>query len=297
MALRHDLPAISYIRNRNMSSHSFRGTSRGLSAIVLGCLLLGILFVCATCATPASARTKEVLTSELIYTPAVVVIPEVRTPDGELRTYRTPQGVSYWRAGLPVYKGDRVKLNVFVSTGGADLAETRVRLDNTEMDRRTAAPWHSSVDTGNLAEGYHYVEAWARTGGENPRAATAGLVFFVDPKPGTQADTASPVVQDVPPPSDMPDVKLNPGTGGPSVQISSEDPEIQKALDAGARVVIRGPAVFIVSGPGPSEGFVYALYRGDQQIHRSDVLKMDTRINLRPNAPNAICVSPPTDST
>lgn len=253
---------------------------RGLTAIILGLLFAGAL--------PGTARAaREVVTSELIYTPAVVVIPEVRTAEGEIRTYKTPQGVSYWRAGLPVYKGDRVKLNVFVSTGGADLAETRVRLDNVEKDRRTAAPWHSTLETADLNEGYHYVEAWARTGGANPRAATAGLVFFVDPKQAPLASTTSPIVEDVPPPDNNPDVKLDPGAGGPAVQVSSDNSEAQKALEAGARVTLRDEVVFSVSGPGPSEGFVYALYRGDQQIHRSGVLNLSTRVKLRPNAPNA----------
>jgi len=241
----------------------------------------------AFAAQGARTKAKEVVTSELIYTPAVVVIAEVRTPGNELRTYRTAKGVSYWRQGLPVFKGDRVKLNVFVSTGGAELAETRVRLDNVEVDRRTSAPWHSSLDTGVLAEGYHFVEAWARTGGDTPRDATAGLVFFVDPKQMPQATTESPIIEDVAPPENSPDVKLNPGEGGPAVQVSSEDAEAQKALDAGTRVMLKGPIVFSVSGPGPSECFIYALYRGDQQIHRSGVLAVGTRVNLRPNAPDA----------
>lgn len=250
--------------------------------------LAGLWALCFALAPAGARAAREVVTSELIYTPAVVVIGEVRTPDGEMRTYKTAQGVTYWRAGLPVYKGDRVKLNVFVSTGGAALAETRVRLDNVEKDRRTAAPWHSTLETADLAEGYHYVEAWARTGGDNPRSSTAGLVFFVDPRSEPLATTASPVVEDVPPPPDAaPEMKFDPGAGGPSVQISTEDAEARKALESGGRVALRNEVIFSVSGPGPEEGYVYALYRGDQQIHRSGVLPLSTRVKLRPNAPNA----------
>jgi hypothetical protein len=32
------------------------------------------------------------------YVPGVAVVPEVRTPTGELRTYRTGLGYSYWRS-------------------------------------------------------------------------------------------------------------------------------------------------------------------------------------------------------
>lgn len=249
----------------------------------------------ALLAVAASAGVaREKVTSELIYTPAVVIIPEVRAPDGELRAYHTPDGVTYWRAGLPVYQGDRVKLNVFVSTGGVDLAETRVRLDNEERDRRTSAPWHSSVDTGALAEGYHFVEAWARTGGKAPRDATATLVFFVDPKSPPRVSADSPVVEDVPPPKSAPEPDVDASQGGPTVRLSSANAEARKALDAGTRVLLTGPVEFSVTGPGPDEGYIYALYRGDKQIHRSGTLPLDTRVNLRPDAPGAPGLQPGT---
>ena len=249
-----------------------------------GVLALGLL---ALLPQAARAAEKETVTTRLIYTPAVVVIPEVRTPQGELRSYRTAQGVSYWHAGLPVYKGDRVKLNVFVSTGGAELAETRVRLDNQEISRRTEAPWNVTLDTGDLPEGYHYVEAWARTGGEDPRSATANVVFFVDPKQAPQADTASPIVDAIPAPDDAPAPNIAPDEGGPTVQLSADTPAAQKALETGARVLITEPVTFTVSGPGPEDGFVYALYRGSEEIHRSKELALGAKVKLRADAKDA----------
>lgn len=238
-------------------------------------------------ATAADTAPPAGTTTRLIYTPAVVIIPEVRTPQGELRSYRTAQGVSYWHAGLPVYKGDGVKLNVFVSTGGADLAETRVRLDNKEISRRTEAPWDVTLDTGDLSGGYHYVEAWARTGGDDPRASTASLVFFVDPKQAPQPDSSSPIVEAVPPPEDAPAPDLAPDQGGPSVQISADTPAAQKALDTGARVTVAAPVVFSVAGPGPDESYVYALYRGKEEIYRSKSRPIGSKVQLRPDAKDA----------
>lgn len=259
-----------------------------LRALALGLLPLAAAHAAdAPAATAAEAPPPGTVTTRLIYTPAVVVIPEVRTPDGEMRAYRTAGGVSYWHDGLPVYKGDSVKLNVFVSTGGADLAETRVRLDNKEISRRTEPPWDVTLDTGDLSTGYHYVEAWARTGGEDPRAATANLVFFVDPKPAPQPDNTSPVVETIPPPADAPAPVLARDQGGPAVQISADKPAAQKALDTGARVVVAAPVIFSVSGPGPDEGYVYALYRGADEIYRSKTRPVGSKVQLRPDAEGA----------
>ena len=59
---------------------------------IVSLLLLGF----AAAAVPrAAAAENEIVSTQLIYTPAVVVIPEVRAPDGALRTYRTANGVSY----------------------------------------------------------------------------------------------------------------------------------------------------------------------------------------------------------
>ena len=218
------------------------------------------------------------------YVPGVAVVPEVRTPSGELRTYRTGLGFSFWRTDLPIYKGDKVLLNVFVCLGGAELAESRVRVDNEEISRRSSAPWSAQLDTGTLKEGYHFVEAWAKTKGNSPHTATATVTLFIDP----HAPGASPQAPIVEPLASTPDpavLTLPTTQGGPSVSLSCDDPAGQAALTKGAPVRIADPLVFAVSGPGPAEGFTYALYRGGSQIHKSDVLPIGTRIKLRRNAP------------
>lgn len=220
------------------------------------------------------------------YVPGVAVVPEVRTPSGELRTYRTGLGFSYWRSDLPIYKGDKVLLNVFVCLGGAELAESRVRVDNEEISRRTSAPWSTQLDTGSLKDGYHFVEAWAKTKGNNPHTATATVTLFIDP----HAPGASPQAPIVEPLASTPDpaiLTLPPAQGGTSVSLSCDDPAGQAALTKGTAVRIADPVVFAVSGPGPAEGFTYALYRGGSQIHKSDILPVGTRIKLRRNTPGA----------
>jgi hypothetical protein len=71
------------------------------------------------------------------------------------------------------------------------------------------------------------------------------------------------------------------------VQISADTPAAQKALETGARVVIAAPVIFSVSGPGPDEGYVYALYRGADEIYRSKVKPIGSKVQLRPNAKDA----------
>ena len=236
-------------------------------------IIAAVAFVCLLGAAHAES-----------YVPGVAVVPEVRTPSGELRTYRTGLGFSYWRSDLPIYKGDKVLLNVFVCLGGAELAESRVRVDNEEISRRTSAPWSAQLDTGTLKEGYHFVEAWAKTKGNSPHTATATVTLFIDP----HAPGASPQASLVEPLASTPDpavLTLPPAQGGPAVSLSCDDPAGQAALTKGGAVRVADAVVFAVSGPGPAEGFTYALYRGGRQIHKSDVLPVGTRIKLRRNAP------------
>lgn len=232
---------------------------------------------------PADARDAV---TRLVFTPSVAIVPEVRTAQGELRTYRLADGATYWKEGLPVFRGDRVKINVFVSSGGEDLAESVVRLDNVTVSRKTAPPWDVGLTTDTLTEGYHFVEAWARTGGAEPRDASKTLVFFVDPRAVGQATTVSPVLETVAL-SDEAVPKLPPAAGGPSVQISADLSDAQAALTSGKVLRLTGPVEFSISGPAPNEGFVYALYRGETEIHRSERLEVGTRVKLRPDAPDA----------
>ena len=76
-------------------------------------------------------------------------------------------------------QGDKVKLNVFVATGGADLKEIKVRLDNAHIADITTSPWNTVIDTASLGTGSHMLEVWAQATGDPPQSSTKQLSFFV----------------------------------------------------------------------------------------------------------------------
>jgi hypothetical protein len=116
----------------------------------------------------------------VVYSPGLALIPEVLQKDGvSEQTYNTTQGPSLWTETLPIPQGDKIKLNVFVATGGADLKEIIVRLDNARIADITTAPWSETLDTANMQAGYHMIEVWAQASGNPPQAATKTLTFFV----------------------------------------------------------------------------------------------------------------------
>lgn len=140
---------------------------------------------------PAALATK----SSVSYAPGVSLVPEVLLPDGATpRMYNTTSGLSLWTNTLPVVQGDKVKLNVFAATGGAELKEIIVRVDNTKIADLAAAPWKTTLDTTKLGPGHHMVEVWAQSTGAHPQATTQTLMFYVAsqlagqfvPQPATQ---------------------------------------------------------------------------------------------------------------
>ncbi len=144
-------------------------TGRLVSALLIAAMLGGAV-------APITAHAK----GKVSYAPGVSLVPEVLTSDGVTdRTYNTPQGLSLWMNSLPIMQGDKIKLNVFAATGGADLKQIIVRLDNARLPGMpiTAAPWNTVLDTTTLATGYHMVEVWAQATGD--KATTKTLSFFV----------------------------------------------------------------------------------------------------------------------
>jgi hypothetical protein len=98
------------------------------------------------------------------YIPGIQITLEVRTPQGDLRSFQRPgQHPTYWAQDLPVVKGDKLTINPMITTGGAALKQVRVRLDSTQLSDRIEPPLRVDVDTAGLAEGYHMVEVWAST--------------------------------------------------------------------------------------------------------------------------------------
>lgn len=151
--------------------------SKHFSLALLSVLTLGL------CHSPAAAAGK----SSVAYTPGVSLVPEVLLPDGTTpRMYNTTNGLSLWTTALPIVQGDKVKLNVFAATGGTELKEIIIRLDNTKIADVSAAPWKTMLDTAKLGAGHHMVEVWAQSTGSHPQSTTQTLMFYVTPQLATQ---------------------------------------------------------------------------------------------------------------
>jgi len=153
-----------------MTFLQLQGPSRKIWWGMLCALIGGVALV------PAQAAGK----GTVAYVPGVSVVPEVLLPDGVTpRTYNTTNGLSIWTNTLPVVQGDKVKVNVFAATGGADLKQIIVRLDNTRIASIAAAPWKTVLDTTKMATGYHMIEVWAQGTGDHPQSTTKTLTFYV----------------------------------------------------------------------------------------------------------------------
>ena len=139
----------------------------------------------ATCliailAFSAASAPSQAGSDKLAYKPAVSIRAEVFLANGTtVRTYSTPQGLSYWTGDLPVLRGDKVKIDVFALTGGAELDQVKIRLDTVKAAELKALPWTSTIDTSTLSVGYHMVEAWVQSTGDHPQSNTGTLTFYV----------------------------------------------------------------------------------------------------------------------
>ena len=125
------------------------------------------------------APPAAVAKSSVSYKPGVAIVPEIMDAKGSQRTYNTPNGPSLWTDGLPVQKGDKIKLNVFAATGGADLGRIIVRLDNAKIAQIPKAPWNTVLDTSQMSAGPHMVEVFVETTGDHPQSATKTQSFFI----------------------------------------------------------------------------------------------------------------------
>ena len=150
------------------SSSRFFRRSAPLLLATLGLLQFGV---------SAEARGK----TKINYVPGVTLVPDVYQSDGQTpRAYDyPPQAVTFWKEGLPIQQGDKIRLNVFVATGGADLKEIKIKLDNTQIADIAASPWNSVIDTTTLGAGSHMIEVWAEASGDPPQSSTKQLSFYV----------------------------------------------------------------------------------------------------------------------
>jgi hypothetical protein len=218
------------------------------------------------------------------YRPGVTIGLEVRTPQGDLRSFQQPgHAPSYWTPDLPVVKGDQLTIVPLVTTGGAELGELTVRLDHSALAAPVGPDCRVLVDTGRLAPGYHLVEVWAATKapkrGENSAATTFLLVPGADPLlqmlHGEAA--AGPPVSD--------EERL-------AVAIRSPDEHVDEELTTTSSATIRAQAQLSISaGPAVKEYF-YTLSRDGVVTYTSPRLPIETLVVIAPQAGDNVGLTP-----
>lgn len=264
-------------------SAPFMKKTRAVSGAAL--FLVPALLGMGTLTAPVQAK------GSVSYIPGISLVPEVLQPDGVTdRTYNTPQGLSLWTESLPVLQGDKVKLNVFAATGGSELKEIKIRLDNTKIADVTSAPWHTVLDTATLQPGYHMVEVWALASGDKPQSATKTLQFFVTKQlqpalvPTTEVKgiqqqrtngaTTETNLSDTPQPPDF----LKGQTPDPAATVTISARSAASSADTGgtpvmdAPVTINEPTLFIIQPATGSTAtkYAYALVRDGMTFASSD---------------------------
>ena len=130
-----------------------------------------------------------------ISTPQWRIRLEPTTPSGQLRVYPIQEGLSYWTPELPIYRGDTVKIEVFVATGANDLQELKIRVDNQTVADLTKAPWTVTLSTDKLDNGLHMVEAWMRVSDHKDPFQDDTTTFFVNTPPVQTAIALPPASQ------------------------------------------------------------------------------------------------------
>ena len=233
---------------------------------------------------PAQARGK----TKVNYVPGITLTPDVFENDGATaRLYPTPTapGTTLWKEGLPIQQGDKVKLNVFVATGGADLKEIKVKLDNNPLADRTSSPWNTVIDTSTLSAGTHMVDVWAQASGDPPQASEKQLSFFVIKQlvkgdltthsGGGTIETTPPVNADVPPtlPAYLAGKTIDANATVAVRARAASLPVTSSSIPVGdSTVMVSEPEIFLAS---PAKGstatkFAYGLVRDGQTILTSD---------------------------
>ncbi|MDR3709687.1 MAG: hypothetical protein P4L33_15425 [Capsulimonadaceae bacterium] len=114
------------------------------------------------------------------FRPAINGMVDVLTPQGSPREYTTASGTTLWSPGssLFIYKGDKIRLNVFVSTGAFELHHVKVRLDNVSLASIDHQPWNVVVDTNTLETGYHMFQIWAQSDSPAPYSSSEQNISF-----------------------------------------------------------------------------------------------------------------------
>lgn len=284
--------------------------------------IFGTAALAMACAVPAAGETSASegapampAPGQQAFMPAVTLVPEVVTSSGAPRMYPVGGGQeTVWQPGMPVYIGDTVRLNTFVSTGDASLREVRVRMDNEAIRSLTTAPWVAEIDTSGLTPGYHFVEVFADSADPNAPSGSATLVLFVRQLPppvalgptereevttGSTQETVTEPITAVAGAREAPDTEATPPAhpgqevpvvnGVPqypaalAVTIHSRDAAVEQRVRAGEVARVSAPVLFHVTpSTQRAQRFVYVLTRQGREIFRSEPLPINALVRLQP---------------
>jgi hypothetical protein len=232
-------------------------------------VILGLAMALLGCAALYAQAAEE------IYVPGIEIALEVRTPQGDLRSFQAPGSPpAYWTRGMPIVKGDRLTVTPLIATGGAELGQVKIRLDNQLLSEQTESPWRFEVDTANLTAGHHLVEVWAATTPPKSKHSTATATFLIVPNNDPMllsleegAPEAGPPVTD--------DERL-------ACSIHSRDAKAEKGIGETSLARVSAPTLFFVSAGPEVKEFFYTLSREGRLTYTSPKLPILTHILLEP---------------
>jgi len=129
------------------------------------------------------------------FRPAITPMVDVVTPQGAPRVYGTSAGSTLWSSGssMVIYRGDKVKIRAFVSTGAFELQHVNVRLDNGPLVSIDRQPWDTAFDTSALDAGYHLVQIWAQSDSPSPYSTGEQDLAFYLALPGQVGASAASI--------------------------------------------------------------------------------------------------------
>jgi hypothetical protein len=233
----------------------------------LAVIMVGLFWLSAQLASAAQE----------VYVPGIKIALEVRTPQGDLRSFQAPgEHPSYWAQDMPVVKGDKVTINAMITTGGQELGELKMRLDHKVLVGKPEEPWRAAIDTADLGPGYHLIEVWAATKSPKAKENSATLTFLIVPENDPmlavlKCDTekAGPPVSD--------EERL-------SSTIRSRDEKVDKDLGTSAKAGIAKPILFFVSAGPAGKEFYYTITRDGRVTYTSPRLPLPTHVLIEPDA-------------
>jgi len=217
----------------------------------------------------------QVQAAEEVYIPGIKIVLEVRTPQGDLRSFQRPGSrPTYWDPDLPVVKGDKVTIAPMIATGKAELGAVKIRLNNEQLSDSTEPPWRVEVDTSRLEPGYHLVEVWAATKPPHSRDKTATTTFLVVPENDTLLRALQEGAAESGPPVSQEERLAS--------SIRSREAKVDQELTTSSSAAVSGPTLFFVSAGPAAKEFFYTISREGRVSYTSPRLPLLTHIMLEP---------------